>query len=311
MASDDRNDRDRERARGRALEWRGDDSFGGGWGNQTSRPQRLGDRGGRPGDDPEHGQERYGGGLAGDAFGQDYGGPGEPSTFDMAPGYDPSFGGSRFDRVDVGSVGSHGVHPVSSVFGGDYNAFGPSGGFRSSARRFAELQRHGHHDPHYSEWRSRQIAQLDRDYDEYRREHQSRFDKEFGEWRERRGRQRQAVSRVTEHMEVVGSDGSHVGTVDCARGESIILTRSDPSAGGHHHIIPCGWVDNVDDKVRLNLTAGEAMKSWRDEEQSSALFDRDDERGRTSPRRDEPEPRRRADRPPEMRGTPRRDRDED
>src|SRR5687767_2889136 len=112
-------------------------------------------------------------------------------------------------------------------------------------------------------------------------------------------------------MEVVGSDGSHVGTVDCTRGESIILTRSDAGAGGLQYSIPCGWVDDVDDKVRLNLTAEEAMQSWRDEEQSGALFDRDDERGRTSPRRGEPEPRRRADRPPEMRGTPRRDRDED
>ena len=29
------------------------------------------------------------------------------------------------------------------------------------------------HDPHYSEWRRRQIDALDRDYDEYRRENQS------------------------------------------------------------------------------------------------------------------------------------------
>src|SRR5688500_2447201 len=81
MASDDRyeRDRERERARGRDPEWRGDDSFGGGWGNQTSRPQRLGDRSRRPVDDPDYGQERYGGGLAGDAFGQEYGGAGEPS----------------------------------------------------------------------------------------------------------------------------------------------------------------------------------------------------------------------------------------
>jgi hypothetical protein len=307
MASDDRYDRERERARGRDPEWRGDDSFGGGGGNQTSRPQRLGDRSRRPGDDPDYGQERYGGGLAGDAFGQDYGGPGEPSTFDLAPGYDASFAGPRFDRLDVGSVGTHGVHPVSSMFGGDYSGpFGvlPGGGYRSSARRYAELQRHGHQDLHYAEWRSRQIEQLDRDYDEYRREHQARFEKEFGEWRERRGQQRQAVGRVAEHMEVVGTDGSHVGTVDCARGEAIILTRSDPSAGGHHHTIPCGWVDTVDDKVRLNLTAEEAMRRWRDEESSGALFDRDDERGRG---RGEPEPRRRADRPPEIRGTSGRD----
>ena len=279
MAHDDRNERGR--SRGRDPEWRAEDSFGGGWGNQTSRPQRLGDRSRRPVDDPDYGQERYGGGLAGDAFGQDYGGPGEPSSFDLAPGYDASFGGPRFDRVDVGSVGSHGVHPVSSVYGGDLRGpmgLHPGGGFGSSASRYAQIRGTGggHHDPHYHEWRSRQIEQLDRDYDEYRREHQSRFDREFGEWRDRRGRQRQAVGKVTEHMEVVGSDGSHVGTVDCTHGESIILTRSDPNAGGHHHRIPCGWVDEVDDKVKLNLTADEAMQRWREEERSGAFFDRGD-----------------------------------
>jgi hypothetical protein len=285
MANDDRYERDRERAQGRDLQWRGDDSFGGGWGNQTSRPQRLGDRGRRPSDHPERGAERYGGRS-------------EPGNFELAPGDDASFGGPRFDRVDVGSVGRHGVHPAASVFQGDFS--GPFGAdSRSSAHRYAEMGRHGHRDPHYAEWRSRQIEELDRDYDEYRREHQSRFEKEFGEWRERRRRQRQAVGRVTEHMEVVGSDGSHVGTVDCTRGDSIVLTRSDPSAGGHHHAIPCGWVDNVDDKVRLNLTAEEAMQRWRDEEESGALFDRDERGG-------EYQPRRRADRPPETR----RDRDD-
>jgi hypothetical protein len=75
-------------------------------------------------------------------------------------------------------------------------------------------------------------------------------------------------------MEVVGSDGSHVGTVDAAREDRIILTKNDPDSGGHHHMVPCSWVDSVDDKVRLNLTAAEAMKRWRDVEHNAALFDR-------------------------------------
>ena len=41
----------------------------------------------------------------------------------------------------------------------------------------------GLHDPHYSEWRRRQIDALDRDYDEYRRENQNRFENEFSSWR--------------------------------------------------------------------------------------------------------------------------------
>jgi hypothetical protein len=296
MAYDDRDERGR--ARGRGPEWRGDDSFGGGWGNQTPRPVRLGDRNWRgETDDPDYGQERYGGGATWDEPDDRAGGI-APSSFDIAPGYDASLAGPRFDRLDVGSVGTHGVHPVSSMYGGDYSGplgLHPGGGYGSSARRYAEIRRHGHahHDPQYSEWRDRQIEQFDRDYDDYRREHQSRFEREFGEWRERRGRQRQALGQVTEHMEVVGSDGSHVGTVDCTSGDSIVLTKSDPNARGHHHRIPCGWVESVDRKVTLNITAEEAMRRWRDAEDSGALFDRGERETA----------RRRADREPEMRGS--------
>ena len=48
----------------------------------------------------------------------------------------------------------------------------------------ARVHRHGVaalHDPHYSEWRRRQIDALDRDYDEYRRENQNRFENEFSQ----------------------------------------------------------------------------------------------------------------------------------
>lgn len=272
MAHDERY----ERERGRRPEWRGDDSFGSGWGNQTPRPHRLGDRNWRgESDDPDYGQERYGAGPAGDMG--EYGPTRDAGSFFSAPGYDAGFGGPRFDRADVGAVGSHGVHPVSSAVGGDYRGAmgGPPGGFGSSAREFAlEQGRRREEDPHYAQWRRRELDRLDRDYDEYRRERQTRFDREFGAWRERRGEQRRAVGRVTEHMEVVGKDSGHVGTVDCTRGEDIILTKSDPEAGGHHHAIPCGWVDSVDDKVHLNLSADEAMERWRDEERSRALFER-------------------------------------
>ena len=245
-------------------------------------PQRLGDRGSRrPGDDPEYGMERYGGGRA-----RGYGASaasGDPDSLFGAPGYDAGFGGPRFDRLDVGSTGTHGVHPVSSPYGADYRGtFGDIGDSLSSARLYAEAGRGGRgSDPHYAEWRRRRTEELDGDYDEYCREHQARFDEEFGAWREQRGRQRREIGRVREHMEVVGSDGGHVGTVDCTRDDSIVLTKSDPNSGGHHHRIPCGWVDKVDDKVRLNLAADEAMERWRHEDRSRALFEREDsgERG--------------------------------
>ncbi|HEY1606901.1 MAG TPA: DUF2171 domain-containing protein [Allosphingosinicella sp.] len=130
------------------------------------------------------------------------------------------------------------------------------------------------HDPHYAEWRRRQIDDLDRDYDDYRREHQSKFEQDFGSWRSKRQGQRQSLNKVAEHMDVVGFDGSHVGTVDKVRGDRIILTRSDPDAGGIHHSIPCSWVETVDDKVMLNRSADDAKHAWRNEERGRALFER-------------------------------------
>ena len=279
MAHDERRGRRwRDRGEGgeRGPEWRGDEGFGGGWGNQVPRPHRLGDRFFRsPGDDPDYGP-RYGeGGAHGHGAGDWYG-P-EASFGDYrygGPGLDAEFGGPRFDRVDVGSVGSHASHPVASASSPAY-AMGAGGMFGSSAREFA-IRREAQRDPHYAEWRHRQMADLDRDYDEYRRENQSCFDREFGLWRQRRGEQREAVGRVREHMEVTGSDGSHVGTVDCTRGDRIILTKSDQDSGGIHHSIPCAWIDKVEDKVVLNIEADEARRRWQDENRSRALFERED-----------------------------------
>lgn len=130
-------------------------------------------------------------------------------------------------------------------------------------------------DSDYHTWRSGQIAALDRDYDEYRRENQQKFSNEFGSWRTDRQGQRSSLSRVTEHMDVVGSDGDHIGTVDKVRGDRIILTKNDPEAGGRHHSIPSRWIDRVDDKVMVRKTAEEAKAHWRDEERS-AFFGGDD-----------------------------------
>lgn len=127
-------------------------------------------------------------------------------------------------------------------------------------------------DGHYHAWRRQRIAELDRDYDEYRRENSQRFHNEFTSWRSDRQGQRDSLQRVNEHMEVVGSDGSHVGTVDKVRGDRILLTKSDSDAGGHHHSIPSRWIQSVDDKVTLRKSAAEAQAHWRDEDRSGALF---------------------------------------
>jgi len=134
-------------------------------------------------------------------------------------------------------------------------------------------------DSHYHNWRRERMAELDRDYDEYRRENAQRFHNEFSSWRTERQSQRDGLSRVTEDMEVVGSDGERIGAVDKVRGDRILLNRNDPDSGGHHHSIPSRWIQSVEDKVTLRKTAAEAKAAWQDEERSGAFFGggRDDE----------------------------------
>jgi hypothetical protein len=69
--------------------------------------------------------------------------------------------------------------------------------------------------------------------------------------------------QIAEHMEVVGSDGRHVGKVDHVKGDDIELAKFDFGSGLAHHRIPMSWVDRVDEKVHLNLTEDEAKSAWR------------------------------------------------
>jgi len=126
-------------------------------------------------------------------------------------------------------------------------------------------------DDDYHSWRKTQMDALDRDYHEYRQENAKKFENEFGTWRTGRQTQRDSLTKVAEHMEVVGSDGAHVGTVDKVRGDRIILTKNDTDAGGRHHSIPSSWISSVDDKVTISKSADEAQKQWRDEERSGAM----------------------------------------
>jgi hypothetical protein len=72
------------------------------------------------------------------------------------------------------------------------------------------------------------------------------------------------VQDIKEHMEVLGSDGKHVGTVDCTKGDDkIVLTKSDPQSGGQHHIIPVRLVQRLDDKVHLTKPARQVMLEWQ------------------------------------------------
>ena len=79
-------------------------------------------------------------------------------------------------------------------------------------------------------------------------------------------------SAIKEHMNVVGADGVHVGTVDHLDGERIKLTKADsPQAGegegAKHHYLPAGLVASVDgDTVRLSATAANAADLFEEAE---------------------------------------------
>lgn len=70
------------------------------------------------------------------------------------------------------------------------------------------------------------------------------------------------ADNIGEHMEVIGSCGTRLGTVDRVEGNSIKLTRDDPKAGGRHHWIPTDWVESVDDRVHLNKDCDDAVREW-------------------------------------------------
>lgn len=69
--------------------------------------------------------------------------------------------------------------------------------------------------------------------------------------------------RIKEHMEVIGADGVHVGTVDRVENGRIKLTKSDSGEGGHkghHHYIDLGFVSGVEgQQVRLSANADIAV----------------------------------------------------
>jgi hypothetical protein len=71
------------------------------------------------------------------------------------------------------------------------------------------------------------------------------------------------LSDNKEHMDVVGSDGQHVGTVYLwAKSGLIKLTKSD-AKDGKHHLIPVAWVERVDQHVHLNKSTPEAKQQWQ------------------------------------------------
>ena len=66
------------------------------------------------------------------------------------------------------------------------------------------------------------------------------------------------AGQIKEQMEVRGSDGKHVGTVDGMEGERIRL-----ASGGMLHTLDLDAVEEVQGEVvKLKQTAQEATKAW-------------------------------------------------
>ena len=74
------------------------------------------------------------------------------------------------------------------------------------------------------------------------------------------------ASQIKEHAEIIGADGTHVGTVDKVEGDRIKLTKNDSpqtedGKGAKHHYISMGLVADVEDgKVRLSANGAEAVQ---------------------------------------------------
>jgi hypothetical protein len=74
---------------------------------------------------------------------------------------------------------------------------------------------------------------------------------------------------IKPHMEVIGADGVHIGTVDHLDGDRIKLTRADSGQGsheGHHHYISLGLVAEIEgERVRLSAN-GDVAVTFEEEE---------------------------------------------
>ena len=80
------------------------------------------------------------------------------------------------------------------------------------------------------------------------------------------------MSGIREHMEVIGADGVHVGTVDAIEARRIKLIKADSGQGsheGHHHYVSTGLVAGVEgDQVRLSANAAVAVQFEEEEDEA-------------------------------------------
>jgi hypothetical protein len=85
-------------------------------------------------------------------------------------------------------------------------------------------------------------------------------------------------SRIKKHMEVIGADSVHIGTVDRVENGKIRLTKADSGEGrhkGHYHFIDLGLVADIEGQaVRLSANAAVAVPLEAEQSKSGANVDK-------------------------------------
>ena len=75
---------------------------------------------------------------------------------------------------------------------------------------------------------------------------------------------------IKRHMEVIGADGVHIGTVERVENGRIRLTKADSGQGrhkGHHHFIDLGLVADIEgQKIRLSANGAVAVTMEEEED---------------------------------------------
>lgn len=83
------------------------------------------------------------------------------------------------------------------------------------------------------------------------------------------------LSQIKEHMDIIGADGVHIGTVDKVEGDRIKMTKADSGThSDHHHYISGGLVAAIEgNQVRLSAV-GDAAVLLEEEEGGEPLADK-------------------------------------
>jgi hypothetical protein len=69
------------------------------------------------------------------------------------------------------------------------------------------------------------------------------------------------ATQIRDHMQIVGSDGQQLGSVERLDGSSRIKFAPKGAAGGGDHFIPLAWVASVDGQtVRLSKSSHDVQQ---------------------------------------------------